>query len=61
MVCENPDLIKGYKLAILTPNVVEFKRLCKAIFQKEEDITVRQLAEKYDKKNEGSDRISTNH
>jgi len=48
MVCENPELVKGYKLAILTPNVVEFKRLCGAICPdiKAEDVTVRQLAEK---------------
>lgn len=27
----DPDLVRGYKEAILTPNVVEFERLCKAI------------------------------
>jgi len=32
LVCSNPDLIRGYKYAILTPNVVEFKRLCSALF-----------------------------
>ncbi|ORX83729.1 Ribokinase-like protein, partial [Anaeromyces robustus] len=28
IIQNNPDLIKGYKPAILTPNVVEFNRLC---------------------------------
>lgn len=48
MICENPDLIMGYKHAILTPNVVEFKRLVKAILpdKKEDEVTVKQLAEK---------------
>jgi len=28
LVCNEPDVIKGYKRAVLTPNVVEFGRLC---------------------------------
>lgn len=28
LVQKDPDVIRGYKYAVLTPNVVEFKRLC---------------------------------
>jgi ATP-dependent NAD(P)H-hydrate dehydratase len=31
VVQDDPDLVKGYHLAVLTPNVVEFGRLCKAL------------------------------
>ncbi|KAJ0421799.1 Ribokinase-like protein [Aspergillus carlsbadensis] len=31
LVTENPDLVKGYKECILTPNVNEFSRLAKAL------------------------------
>lgn len=31
LIQNEPDLIKGYKRAVLTPNVVEFKRLCEAM------------------------------
>lgn len=31
VVQQDPSLVKGYKNAILTPNVVEFKRLCDAL------------------------------
>ncbi|KAL2872433.1 ATP-dependent (S)-NAD(P)H-hydrate dehydratase [Aspergillus lucknowensis] len=31
LVSENPDLVKGYKECILTPNVNEFSRLAKAL------------------------------
>lgn len=31
IVTEDPDLVKGYKNCILTPNVVEFGRLAKAL------------------------------
>lgn len=27
----DPDLVRGYKEAVLTPNIVEFERLCKAV------------------------------
>lgn len=30
-VQKDPGLVKGYRLAVLTPNVVEFGRLCKAL------------------------------
>ena len=30
ILCENISLIKNYKLAVLTPNQVEFSRLCEA-------------------------------
>ncbi|KAG8530806.1 uncharacterized protein KY384_004163 [Bacidia gigantensis] len=35
---EQPDLIKGYKECVLTPNVVEFGRLVKALGLSEEEI-----------------------
>lgn len=31
LIQNEPDLVKGYKRAVLTPNVVEFKRLCEAM------------------------------
>lgn len=31
LVQKDPDVIRGYKYAVLTPNVVEFKRLCDAL------------------------------
>ncbi|KAK9476034.1 Ribokinase-like protein [Lipomyces japonicus] len=31
LVQQNPDVIKGYAKAILTPNIVEFQRLCNAL------------------------------
>ena len=31
LVCEGPEKIKGCRCAVLTPNVVEFKSICKSI------------------------------
>lgn len=31
MVQKDPETIKGYPKAVLTPNLVEFKRLCEAL------------------------------
>lgn len=31
LIQHEPNLIKGYERAVLTPNVVEFKRLCDAM------------------------------
>ncbi|TFA98527.1 ATP-dependent [Trichoderma ghanense] len=31
IVQNDPDVVRGYKYAVLTPNVVEFKRLCDAL------------------------------
>ncbi|KAK9449003.1 H-hydrate dehydratase [Limtongia smithiae] len=31
LVQNSPDVISGYKKAVLTPNVIEFQRLCKAL------------------------------
>lgn len=31
LIQKEPRLVKGYRKAILTPNVVEFKRLCDAM------------------------------
>eukprot|EP01088_Endostelium_zonatum_P016053 TRINITY_DN417_c0_g2_i1.p1 TRINITY_DN417_c0_g2~~TRINITY_DN417_c0_g2_i1.p1 ORF type:complete len:343 (-),score=71.74 TRINITY_DN417_c0_g2_i1:299-1219(-) len=31
IICESPQIVKGYKKAILTPNFNEYKRLCKAV------------------------------
>lgn len=30
-VTQNPDLVRGYRKAILTPNTMEFDRLCRAV------------------------------
>ncbi|KAK3329797.1 Ribokinase-like protein [Apodospora peruviana] len=43
LVAKDPSLVKGYGLAVLTPNVVEFGRLTKALGVDEE---VKELAEK---------------
>ena len=34
LVGNEPDVIKGYKKAVLTPNVVEFARLCEKMVSK---------------------------
>ena len=31
MIQNDPDLIRGYRRAVVTPNVMEFKRLCEAV------------------------------
>ncbi|KAK4673050.1 hypothetical protein QC763_108380 [Podospora pseudopauciseta] len=31
LICNDPDLVRGYQEAVLTPNVVEFERLAKAL------------------------------
>ena len=36
LVQKDPDLVRGYKLAVLTPNVVEFGRLCGSLGIEEE-------------------------
>lgn len=43
VVMKKPELVKGWKLAVLTPNVVEFGRLCKALGIEEK---VKEVAEK---------------
>ncbi|KAL1935808.1 hypothetical protein VTP01DRAFT_4948 [Rhizomucor pusillus] len=37
LVQNHPDVVKGYKKAVLTPNVVEFKRLCEVMKVSTED------------------------
>ncbi|KAK3768078.1 hypothetical protein RRG08_009204 [Elysia crispata] len=37
LVTQNPDIIKGYDNVVLTPNVAEFGRLYKKIFNKDAD------------------------
>lgn len=37
MIQQRPDLVKGNQRAVLTPNVVEFKRLCKALGVEEKE------------------------
>ncbi|KAJ1641568.1 hypothetical protein LPJ64_006460 [Coemansia asiatica] len=49
LVCKDPEIIKGYSDAVLTPNVPEFKRLCQAlnVEEKENDVEcARLVAEK---------------
>ncbi|ORY88149.1 Ribokinase-like protein [Leucosporidium creatinivorum] len=36
LVQSDPEVVKGYKKAVLTPNVVEFKRLCDAVNLKDD-------------------------
>ncbi|PWN52571.1 hypothetical protein IE53DRAFT_367085 [Violaceomyces palustris] len=40
LVQDQPEVILGYEKAVLTPNVVEFERLCKALDVKEEESLV---------------------
>eukprot|EP01089_Gocevia_fonbrunei_P013829 TRINITY_DN363_c0_g1_i1.p1 TRINITY_DN363_c0_g1~~TRINITY_DN363_c0_g1_i1.p1 ORF type:complete len:314 (+),score=42.20 TRINITY_DN363_c0_g1_i1:37-978(+) len=46
VVCKWPDLIKGYRKAILTPNFNEYKRLCASV-QCPEDASVEELSKKF--------------
>jgi len=39
LVSQKPDVIKGYENAILTPNIVEYRRICKAVNVKDSDNT----------------------
>ncbi|RAL11661.1 ATP-dependent (S)-NAD(P)H-hydrate dehydratase [Aspergillus homomorphus CBS 101889] len=52
LVTEDPDLVRGYKECILTPNVMEFGRLAKAL-----GIDVPSLAE-INSKSDGGDKTS---
>jgi ATP-dependent NAD(P)H-hydrate dehydratase len=38
VVQDDPEIVRGYENAVLTPNVVEFKRLCKALDIKDEAV-----------------------
>ncbi|KAL6060577.1 ATP-dependent (S)-NAD(P)H-hydrate dehydratase [Balamuthia mandrillaris] len=53
IVCPEPDIIRGYRLAVLTPNKPEFERLCDSVLsssgkgdeeQKNSKHTVKELA-----------------
>lgn len=46
LVQTNPDIIKGYKNAVLTPNIMEFKRLKSAVGLPESS-TVTELAKEF--------------
>lgn len=50
VVQKSPELVKGYKLAVLTPNVVEFGRLCKSLGIEEQ---VQKKAAAQDNKSKG--------
>lgn len=59
IVTEDPDLVKGYKECILTPNVVEFGRLAKALgveVQSQADIAGD--GDKTSKESEACERLS---
>jgi ATP-dependent NAD(P)H-hydrate dehydratase len=67
LITEKPDLIKGYKECILTPNVVEFGRLAKALgidtpsqadVQKEEQGKPMSDVEKTNKASEACERLA---
>lgn len=49
LVGKNPDIVKGYMECILTPNVVEFGRLCKAMDIDTEGLEDDKKAEKLSK------------
>ena len=34
LICNDPSVIQGYKRAVLTPNVVEFGRLCETMVRR---------------------------
>ncbi|GBG30548.1 ATP-dependent S-NADPH-hydrate dehydratase [Hondaea fermentalgiana] len=44
LLTQQPDLVKGYARALLTPNVVEFSRLERALFEDAEDVPVPDLS-----------------
>lgn len=46
LVQQNPDIVKGYRHAVLTPNVMEFKRL-KAAVGLDEAGTLEELCQKF--------------
>lgn len=53
LVTENPDLVRGYKECILTPNVVEFGRLAKAMgveLPSQVDVQKQQKSASHDEK-----------
>ena len=35
LLCQEPELVKGYERAILTPNVIELQRLYRAVFKED--------------------------
>lgn len=38
LICQKPEIIQGYDRAVLTPNIVEFKRLAKALGVEHDDL-----------------------
>ncbi|KAG2184534.1 hypothetical protein INT43_000443 [Umbelopsis isabellina] len=46
LVQNHPEIVQNYQKAVLTPNVVEFKRLCEAMKLKFEDSDKDKMAEK---------------
>ncbi|CAM0135776.1 hypothetical protein VKS41_001792 [Umbelopsis sp. WA50703] len=46
LVQNNPEIVQNYQKAVLTPNVVEFKRLCDSMKLKFEDSDKDKMAEK---------------
>ncbi|KAJ6024894.1 YjeF C-terminal domain carbohydrate kinase-related protein [Penicillium herquei] len=62
IVTEDPSLIKGYKECILTPNVVEFARLAKALgvnISSQSEITGENEREKTNKASDACEQLST--
>ncbi|KAI8973387.1 Ribokinase-like protein [Mycotypha africana] len=53
LVQNHPETVKGYKKAVLTPNVVEFKRLCEAMNVDENDAKPEEVAMELSKAFEG--------
>jgi len=46
IVGKTPEVVKGYEAAVLTPNVVEFGRLCKELGVEDGEAQVERLAKK---------------
>ncbi|KAJ5712258.1 hypothetical protein N7493_008726 [Penicillium malachiteum] len=62
IVTEDPSLVKGYKECILTPNVVEFARLAKALgvnISSQSEITGGTEREKTSKASDACEQLST--
>ncbi|KAL8292513.1 hypothetical protein RQP46_001125 [Phenoliferia psychrophenolica] len=46
LVQNEPEVVKGYRRCVLTPNVVEFKRLCDSVHLETKDVAPATLARK---------------
>ncbi|ORX95949.1 Ribokinase-like protein [Basidiobolus meristosporus CBS 931.73] len=61
LVQKDPDVVKGYRKAILTPNVVEFKRLCEAMGIENSTASKEAMAEELSKAFDGVTVVQKGH